>query len=354
MSTATSPKPSYCPFVSVIVPIYNGEQDLPGLLQCLMSQTYPKDKVEYLLVDNASSDRTPQILTAAIQDFTAKGLTLTVLNETDIQSAYAARNTGLRAAQGEFFAFTDADCYPQPHWLTHLIQPFTDDAIGLVAGEITAFPGTTLLESYAERKHIMSQQDTLAHKFCPYGQTANLGIRRGALAAIGLFRPYLTTGGDADICWRIQRETDWTIHYAEGATIQHRHRQTLKELKSQWQRYGKSNRYLHELHGVDLAWEQSKKERNRSLLRWALKELPKGAVNYVLGKGPAVDMVTIPLEIYCSKARDLGQKEAKLPEAAKQKAYFAEHPAQQASEVMALEEGTPSENAPEQVASPIE
>ncbi len=314
--------PSYFPTVSVIVPIYNGEQDLPGLLDCLMAQTYPAQNVEYLLVDNGSCDRTPQLLAAAQSAFTAKNLTLKVRNERDIQSAYAARNTGIRAAIGEFFAFTDADCYPQPHWLTNLIQPFQDEAIGLVAGEIIAFPGTTLLESYADRKHIMSQQDTLAHKFCPYGQTANLGIRKQALAAVGLFRPHLTTGGDADICWRIQRESTWKIHYAPDATIQHRHRQTLKDLYSQWYRYGKSNRYLHELHGVDLSWSLSSTERNRSLLRWALKALPKAAVSRFLSKGPTVDMLTTPLDIYCARARDLGQKEAKLPDAAQQKAYL--------------------------------
>ena len=314
---------SYFPDVSVIVPIYNGEQDLPGLLDCLMGQTYPTDKVEYLLVDNGSSDRTPHLLTAAQYTFTAQNLTLKILNERDIQSAYAARNTGIRAATGEFFAFTDADCYPQPHWLTNLIQPFQDDTIGLVAGEIIAFPGTTLLESYADRKHIMSQQDTLAHKFCPYGQTANLGIRKQALEAVGLFRPYLTTGGDADICWRVQRESDWKIHYAPTATIQHRHRQTLKDLRSQWYRYGKSNRYLHELHGIDLAWPLPKKERNRSLLRWALKEFPKAAVSRIISKGPAIDMLTTPLDIYCAKSRDQGQKEAQLPENAKQKAYLS-------------------------------
>jgi len=333
MSMSDSSQHSNAPIVSVIVPIYNGEQDLPGLLACLMAQTYPKAHVEYLLVDNASSDRTPQILAAATEAFAAQDLTLKVLNERDIQSAYAARNTGIRAATGNFFAFTDADCYPQPDWLTTLVEPFSNATVGLVAGEIIALPGTTLLESYAERKHIMSQKDTLAHKFCPYGQTANLGVRREALETVGLFRPHLTTGGDADICWRVQRETDWEIHYAEGATIQHRHRQTLKDLHAQWYRYGKSNRYLHELHGVDLSWIQSKKERNRSLVRWALKELPKSAMKYALREGPAIDMVTIPLEIYCSQARDRGQKEAKLPENAKRKDYLAEAPSEVASTV---------------------
>ncbi|MGB7087210.1 MAG: glycosyltransferase [Phormidesmis sp.] len=313
---------SYFPQVSVVVPIYNGEPDLPGLLECLMAQTYPAERVEYLLVDNGSRDRTPQMLSAAAGTFAAQGLTLKVLNERDIQSAYAARNTGIRAATGEFLAFTDADCYPQSEWLVKLIQPFADETVGLVAGEILALPGKTLLESYADRKHIMSQKDTLAHQFCPYGQTANLAIRLKALEEVGLFRPYLTTGGDADICWRVQRESDWTIHYAPDAVILHRHRQTFKELYSQWYRYGTSNRYLHELHGVKLAWPLANKERNRSLLRWALKEMPLAAVNCIFAKGPAVDMLTVPLDLYCSRARDCGQKEAKLPDEARQKAQL--------------------------------
>ncbi|MGB3297560.1 MAG: glycosyltransferase [Phormidesmis sp.] len=313
---------AYFPDVSVIIPIYNGQQDLPGLLACLLAQTYPAERVEYLLVDNQSSDRTAQILLAAVDTFKAKGFTFKALSETEIQSAYAARNTGIRAATGEFLAFTDADCYPQPDWLSALMQPFADDTIGLVAGEVTAFPPVTLLERYAERKHIMSQQDTLNHKFCPYGQTANLGIRLQALASVGLFRPYLTTGGDADICWRVQQEGNWKIHYASDATVQHRHRQTLKELRAQWYRYGKSNRYLHDLHGVNLTGALPNRERNRSLLRWLLKGLPKAAANRALAKGPAIDMLIGPLDLYCARARSLGQQEAVLPDNARQKAEF--------------------------------
>lgn len=317
----------YFPKVSVIVPIYNGEQDLPGLLDCLMVQTYPAAQVEYLLVDNASSDRTPQILADAAEQFAAKGLTYKALSETEIQSAYAARNTGIRAATGEFLAFTDADCYPQPDWLVGLMQPFQDEQVGLVAGKITAFPGTTWLENYAEQKETMSQAATLAHRFCAYGQTANLGVRLAALKQVGLFRPYLTTGGDADICWRVQREgahngQPWEIYYAEGAPIAHRHRQTLEELRKQWYRYGKSNRYLNQLHGVKLAWPLPKKERNRTLLRWLLKEMPLSAMKLLVGKASFADMVMSPLDIYCAQARDLGQKESDLPERAKLKVDY--------------------------------
>ncbi|MGB3788718.1 MAG: glycosyltransferase [Phormidesmis sp.] len=312
----------YCPRVSVIVPVYNGEQDLPGLLNGLISQTYPADRIEFLLVDNGSCDRTPQLLDAAATDFAAKNLTFKVLSETDIQSAYAARNTGIRAATGEILAFTDADCYPHPRWLSELVKPFEEAEVGLVAGEISALPGKNWLETYAERKAFMSQQHTLDHPFCPYGQTANLGIRVRSLRTVGLFRPYLTTGGDADICWRIQKEGGWKIQAAPKALVQHRHRQTLKELSSQWYRYGKSNRYLHELHGIELTWPLPNKERNRSLLRWLLKDLPSALAGFICSQESAIEAVIVPLDIYCARARDLGQKEAKLHDAAREIAPF--------------------------------
>ncbi|MFB2837569.1 glycosyltransferase [Floridanema evergladense] len=301
------------PKVSVVVPIYNGENDLADLINCLKSQTYPIEQVEYFLVDNASSDRTSTIIQNAAQNFPK----IHYLAETKIQSSYAARNTGIRAASGEIIAFTDADCRPQPQWLTELILPFQDANIGIVAGEIIGLPGKTILEKYAEKQDVLSQKYTLQHPFCPYGQTANLAIRKEIFTQIGLFRPYLTTGGDADICWRIQRETNWKIHFAPNAIIQHRHRSTLSEFQSQWRRYGKSNRYLHELYGISLMKDIPTKEYISTLSRWIVKEVPITSVKAILGKANFTDLVTTPLGLVSKRARFLGQQSAQLPETAK-------------------------------------
>ncbi|MBO1348504.1 MAG: glycosyltransferase [Hormoscilla sp. GUM202] len=299
--------------VSVIVPVYNGEADLPELLSCLQGQRFPAGRVEYLLVDNKSSDRTPDILEAAQAETPA----IKPLREKEIQSSYAARNRGIKAATGDILAFTDADCRPQPDWLANLIAPFRDPSIGIVAGEIAALPGKTLLEKYADRQKTLSQKHTLTHPFCAYGQTANLGIRRSALERVGIFRPYLTTGGDADICWRILRETDWQLKFAPTAIVRHRHRQSMKELESQWRRYGRSNLYLHELHGVKLMPEMTGRDYLYRLSRWLLKELPITMVKTTLGKATVVDLVSTPIGLFTAKARYRGQQEAKLPEAAR-------------------------------------
>ena len=124
--------------------------------------------------------------------------------------------------------------------MENLVKPFVDLEIGITCGEIVALPGKTILEQHADRQNTLSQKHTLAHPFCPYGQTANLAVRRLVLQQIGLFRPYLTSGGDADLCWRILRETSYKMYFAENAIVRHRHRYTIKQLQSQWYRYGES------------------------------------------------------------------------------------------------------------------
>ncbi|MFB2970793.1 glycosyltransferase family 2 protein [Aerosakkonema sp. BLCC-F183] len=316
------------PKVSVIVPIYNGEADLPDLISCLQAQTYPTDRVEYLLVDNGSSDRTPSILQSACQEATppqppplARGekdkAVIRHLTENKIQSSYAARNTGIRAATGEIIAFTDVDCRPEPNWLENLMQPFTDLSVGIVAGEVEGLPGKTLLEKYADSYNVLSQKYTLEHPFCPYGQTANLAIRREFFQQVGLFRPYMTTGGDADICWRIQRETSGKISFAPTAIVKHRHRSTVQEFQKQWRRYGRSNRYLHELYGVALMTELKATETFYRLVRWLLKELPVTSVKATIGKATVVDLLNTPISLLNAQARSTGQRDAKLSEEAK-------------------------------------
>ncbi|MCP6761528.1 MAG: glycosyltransferase [Fischerella sp. CENA71] len=304
---------TFLPTVSVVIPIYNCETDLPELIDCLFAQTYPKELAEYLLVDNNSSDRTFELLQQIAK---TSPILIRILSENKIQSSYAARNIGIRAADGQIIAFTDADCRPQPEWLKLLVAPFVNNDVAIVAGEITALAGNSLLEKFAENQQTLSQKHTLNHKFCPYGQTANLAIRQQALEKVGLFRPYLTTGGDADICWRIQQENIGRLEFANKAVVQHRHRTTLKELQNQWRRYGRSNRYLHELYGVELMRDITLKECSYRLARWLFKELPKESIKSLTGKTQVVNLLNTPIGILTARARTLGQREAKLSQQA--------------------------------------
>jgi cellulose synthase/poly-beta-1,6-N-acetylglucosamine synthase-like glycosyltransferase len=316
----------HLPTVSVVIPIFNGEEDLPELLDCLQKQTYPVERVEYLLIDNNSRDRTLASLEAAVRASGSQGWRLRCLREAQIQSSYAARNTGIKAAEGTIIAFTDADCRPEADWLYQLIQPFVDAQVGIVAGEVVALPGATLLEQFADRRETLSQKHTLAHSFYPYGQTANLAIRRSILEKVGLFRPYLTTGGDADLCWRIQMQSNWQIYFAEQAIVKHRHRSTLKALRRQWHRYGESNQYLHQLYGVSLMRELSRKDYLYRWSRWLLKEVPMTVKRIIIQRADASSLLDTPIALLCSSSRSQGQREAVLSEAAQQIEWLSSPP----------------------------
>ena len=284
----------------------------------MLFRSYPRDHIEYLLINNNSSDRTLEIINEAATTASNEGLKLFSLTENTIQSSYAARNLGIRTSTGDILAFTDADCRPSPDWVEKIIQPFADPEIAIVVGELMALPGNSLLEKYAERYGVMSQKFLLEHPFCPYGQTANLAIRKEILQKVGLFRPYLTTGGDADICWRIQREGQGKLAFAVEAIVLHRHRANLRELRSQWRRYGQSNTYLHELYGVDLMREFTLQEAVYRLSRWLFKEIPRNVFNLIRQQVHPLDLIRMPIDVLSFQARSAGQKAAKLPEKARE------------------------------------
>ncbi len=313
---------NFFPKVSVIIPIYNGEKDLVYLLECLESQTYPCELIEFLLIDNNSQDNTALIINNNIEKFAKKRLKLVYLKEDKIQSSYAARNKGIKASNGEILAFTDGDCRPKSDWLENLIKPFINSKISIVVGEIEGLIGNSLLEKYAHKYKVLSQQYSLENSFCAYGQTANLAIRKKVLFEVGLFRPYLTTGGDADICWRILKETNTEIILAKNAVILHHHRDNLNDFKSQWKRYGNSNFYLHKLHGLELMKECNNQEIFNRLSLWLIKDLPKNFIKLILDnfmskkdeKTTFIDLIKTPIDLIRWQARTQGQKEAIMQE----------------------------------------
>lgn len=300
--------------VSVVTPIFNGEQDIPPLVQCFFTQSYPKIAVEFLLVDNASKDRTSTLIKQSCQDAELAGIQLKGVEEFAIQGPSAARNAGIQASSAEIIAFTDVDCRPAPDWLEKLVIPFQDPEVGLVIGEVEALPGDSLMEKYAARKQILSQQKTLIHPHGPFGAAANFAIRRKVFEQIGLFRPYLTTGEDADLCWRIHHQTSWRTYYQPEARVYHRHRSSLKAFHKQFVNYGRGHKYLSELHGVDPTPDWKIHHYAYHLIRWVLKELPLNLTKVAQQKADPIELWVPPIYLISRHALSKGQREAVLPE----------------------------------------
>jgi len=116
------------PRVSVIVPTFN---DLANLLECLQSlgkQDYPAAMTEIVVVDDGSTDGTPEML----QREHPRARVI----RTENQGAEIARNRGVDESSGEIVAFIDSDCLAPSSWLTSIAQHLqTDDSL-VIGGRI--------------------------------------------------------------------------------------------------------------------------------------------------------------------------------------------------------------------------
>ena len=88
--------------VSVIVPVYNGQDYLENCIESIEMQTYPK--IEVIIVNDGSTDRTSDIC----RKLTDKYHNIQVIDRND-EGVSAARNAGIAKASGEYFLFVDAD-----------------------------------------------------------------------------------------------------------------------------------------------------------------------------------------------------------------------------------------------------
>ena len=129
------------PRVSVIVPVYNGESTIEECVESILALSFPRNDVQLLLIDNASSDSTSTIL----ERYRDRAM---ILHETKRGPA-AARNRGLENATGDIVAFTDADCVVHRDWLSRLIAPLSRS----LANAFT----TTAWPSSATHRHTRSR-----------------------------------------------------------------------------------------------------------------------------------------------------------------------------------------------------
>lgn len=90
------------PVVSVIVPVYNAESTIGGVIEGVLLQSYTQ--IELILVDDGSTDRSLDLM----NKFKAKDSRITVISQKN-GGPSAARNAGLNKAGGEFVVFIDAD-----------------------------------------------------------------------------------------------------------------------------------------------------------------------------------------------------------------------------------------------------
>ncbi|MFJ3389667.1 glycosyltransferase [Lysinibacillus sp. NPDC086135] len=132
--------PKFEPGVSIIIPVFNEEQWIHRTVLSCINQYYPVDKLEVIVVDDCSTDKTEE---------KAKEMIDLIYNEgerfktEDRLSFYKlpqnggkreALVAGVHLAKHDLVVFVDSDSFLEPHAIRNLVQPFQDPKMGGVAG----------------------------------------------------------------------------------------------------------------------------------------------------------------------------------------------------------------------------
>jgi glycosyltransferase involved in cell wall biosynthesis len=209
--------------ISLIVCTRNRAESLTRCLAALAALESPSSPWELVLVDNGSTDRTPEVINSFGRQFPAP---MRVAHEST-PGLGRARNIGLRESRGVVVAFTDDDCYPAADFLTRILEEFDQTRdLGFLGGRIllhdeTDAPITVLLRTDGFE---------IAPRSClPPGmiQGANMAFRRTALEQVGGFDDGLGAGTpfaceDLDAC-ALVNATGWRGRYVPSVVVRHHH-----------------------------------------------------------------------------------------------------------------------------------
>ena len=210
--------------VSVIIPLYNEERYIENCIQSLIKQTYPPEKMEWILADGNSTDRTVEI----IEKYTDKYPIILLHNEKR-KTPYAL-NMSIERASGKYIIRLDAHASFPPDYIekcVHYLDTTDADNVGGVAEtEAKGFMGGAI--SYMlSTKFGVGGSDFRVGEGNKYVDTVPFGaFRREVFERVGLFNTELLRSEDNDMNSRI-RESGGKIWLADDIRFKYYCRDTV-------------------------------------------------------------------------------------------------------------------------------
>jgi mycofactocin system glycosyltransferase len=226
------------PPVSIIIPVRNRPDEIAACLNSLKNLEYPQDKLEIIVVDDASEDRTPSV----VSQFPARLIAL----EERHQASFC-RNLAAREAKGDILAFIDSDCLADSLWLRELVPTFEDPAVGVVGGLVDSAGRRKNLDRYEKVKSSLrialwfKRSEVDQKSF--YVPSCNMLTRKSLFRGLGGFLAELHVGEDVDYCWRAE-DTGYQVEYRPMGRVYHKHRNRLKDFCFRRFDYGMSEPLL--------------------------------------------------------------------------------------------------------------
>ena len=223
------------PKVSIIVAAYNSQDTIEECLKSILTQNYPKDYYEIIVMDGGSKDATVKLA----EKFPIKVVSIRL-------NAPAAYNYAMKIAAHPVLGFIDADAKVEAEWLSKLAPHLGDPHVAGVSGSIETWN--------AENPWARSIGYELKNRYLRIGKytgriaTMNLLLKRAVIEEAGGWDEKLPSQYDTDLGFRVSAK-GYKIAYEPGAVCYHFNRPTLRAFYRQQLQYGKNTLKLYFKHG---------------------------------------------------------------------------------------------------------
>ncbi|MCI5953614.1 MAG: glycosyltransferase [Lachnospiraceae bacterium] len=119
--------------VSIVTVTYNSEKTLEITMESVLTQTY--DRIEYLIIDGASSDGTVSLAESYRERMEQKGICLRIVSEPD-SGIYDAMNKGIQLAEGDIIGILNSNDWYEPDTVETVVKEFAQENCDLLFANI--------------------------------------------------------------------------------------------------------------------------------------------------------------------------------------------------------------------------
>lgn len=235
------------PEVSIIIPARNEEKVIGSLLDRIGEMDYPKEKMEILVVDDGSQDRTGEILKIHSEK-DPRIFPITIPQEQAGRGKGEALNRGLKESAREVIAVYDADNLPEKDSLKLLCQALVSNPkLAAVTGKYRSYNrSANLLTKFINLESVAFQWIIQAGRWkflkIAFISGTNFVVRKSVLMEIGGWQPDALTE-DTDLTFRIYQKGYW-VRFFSRAVSWEQEPESLKIWIRQRVRWARGNSYI--------------------------------------------------------------------------------------------------------------
>lgn len=216
--------------ISVIIPVKNEEKKIEQCLAAVFAQSFVPDEV--IIVDGHSTDETVK---------KAQKYPVLIFYE-NYHTRAGANQIGIENANGDFIAFTDADCIPEKDWLENLMKEFREGIVGVGGGIINLGDGLWEKSINLAVGTFLGSANSVQGRFFKEKRYVrsisgcNSMYRKLDLLRVGGFDVTLGTAEDTELNSKLLKIGK--LLYTPASIIHHNHNRGLKDFAKRMHQYG--------------------------------------------------------------------------------------------------------------------